>query len=75
MNTASDSLDGLNVRHAYYIKLGRAGIWEKDSIDTGKLRFGWHRQKLEDVRCGRWDVIESQLRAESADKPQVATTD
>jgi hypothetical protein len=63
-------------RNAYYIKLGRGGSWEKDSISHSLLRIGWSKQTIDDINAGRWIEIEQQLRAEHADKPQqVATTD
>lgn len=65
----------LSCRHSYYIKLGRAGCWEADSIRQGKLRIGWRGQSLADIEAGRWDLIESQLRAEQVGKQQVASTD
>lgn len=60
---------------AYYIKLGRGGCWEEDSISRSLLRIGWSKQTLEDINTGRWAEIEQQLRVEQAGKPQVATTD
>lgn len=65
----------LEFRNAYYIKLGRGGCWEADSIHNGLLRLGWIHQSLSDINEGRWDVIEKQLRDEQPNKPQVATTD
>jgi hypothetical protein len=49
-------------KNAFYLKLGRGGSWEEDAINTGKLRFGWTDQTLEDINAGRWDLIEGQLR-------------
>ncbi len=62
-------------RNAYYIKLGRGGCWEDDSISHSLLRIGWSKQTLEDINTGRWSEIEQQLRIEQTGKPQVATTD
>jgi len=62
-------------KNAYYIKLGRGGCWEADSIATARLRLGWPHQSLEDINAGRWDRIGKQLRKEKKGKPQVATTD
>jgi hypothetical protein len=62
-------------RNAYYIKLGRGGCWEKDSLSRSLLRIGWPNQTLEDINTARWAEIEQQLRAEHIGKPQVATTD
>ncbi len=61
---------------AFYVKLGRGGIWEGESIRTGKLRLGWLRQSLEDINARRWNLIEQQLREELRGRPPgVATTD
>lgn len=60
---------------AYYIKLGRGGMWESDSIERARLRFGWSNQSVADIRSGNWKRIGEQLRQYHAGKPQVATTD
>ena len=62
-------------RNAYYIKLGRGGCWEADSLARSLLRLGWQHQTVDDINAGRWETIERQLREECAGKPQVATTD
>jgi len=59
---------------AYYIKLGRGGEWEIDSIASGKLRLGWKGQSLEDISLRRWTKIEEQLRANDGGKRIGATT-
>jgi Restriction endonuclease len=59
----------------FYIKLGRGGTWESNSISTGKLRIGWSHQSVDDINAKRWDVIEDQIRSEHPDKRQVATND
>lgn len=63
-------MSSINSKKAFYIKLGEGGAWEADSISTGKLRFGWRHQTLDDINSGRWDVIERQLRAEHLAKGQ-----
>jgi hypothetical protein len=69
-------MDPVAFTKAFYIKLGRAGAWEADSIETGKLRLGWRGQTVEDINAGHWELIEQQLRNEHQDKPPgVATTD
>jgi len=60
-------------KEAFYIKLGRGGEWETDSIETGKLRFGWPHQSLDDINTGRWDLIEDQIRREHVQAKSVAT--
>ncbi len=59
---------------AFYIKLGRGGEWEDDSIETGKLRLGWRQQSVDDINAGRWDLIEEQLRTKDQGKRVAATT-
>jgi hypothetical protein len=59
---------------AFYIKLGRGGEWENDSIETGKLRLGWRQQSVEDIDAGRWERIEEQLRSKDQGKRVAATT-
>jgi hypothetical protein len=65
----------MQFRNAYYIKLGRGGCWEEDSIANQKLRIGWRRQALTDINNGQWEKIAQQLKHEQPDKPQVATND
>lgn len=62
-------------RNAYYIKLGRAGCWEVDSLHTSRLRFGWRNQSVSQISEGQWESIGVQLRNEHPGKPQVATND
>ena len=59
----------------YYIKLGRGGCWEADSITSGRLRIGWGAQSLADINAANWLKIEAELRAAQPDSPHVATTD
>lgn len=69
-------MEPVTLSNAFYIKLGRAGAWEADSIETGKLRLGWLGQTVGDINAGHWELIEQQLRTEHEDKPPgVATTD
>jgi hypothetical protein len=72
----SNAVSTINFKAAYYIKLGRGGVWEADSIASGKLRLGWKECSVEDINGGKWTVIERQLRAEMQGKPPgVATSD
>lgn len=54
----------MNFKNAFYLKLGKGDEWAEDSTSTGKLRFGWPHQTLDDINAGKWDLIEEQLRAE-----------
>lgn len=60
---------------AFYVKLGRGGRWEADSIQQSRLRLGWSNQSLADINTGQWSVIAEQLRHEQPNQPQVSTTD
>ena len=65
----------MKFKNAYYIKLGRGGCWEADSITNKRLRLGWPQQSLDDINSARWERIGKQLREEQNRKPQVATKD
>ncbi|MCD6441655.1 MAG: hypothetical protein J7L86_07745, partial [Candidatus Marinimicrobia bacterium] len=54
--------------NAYYIKLGKNGIWEESSINENKLRIGWDGLSLDDINKGRWKKIEHILRQEITNK-------
>lgn len=69
-----DTVPEIDFTEAFYIKLGRRGCWEEDSIKTGKLRIGWKHQALDDINAGRWALIEKQLLEEQSDKPRGVTT-
>ena len=62
-------------RNSFYIKLGRGGCWEEDSIEFGRLRLGWKDQSIDDINARDWPKIEGQLRSGQSSAPQVATTD
>lgn len=61
-------MSAIDLTRAFYIKLGRGGAWEVDSIESHKLRLGWSQQLVDDINDGRWEIIELQLRAEHHDK-------
>ena len=65
----------MSFENAYYIKLGRGGAWEADSVHTGRMRIGWGNQTTDDINAGRWLEIEEQLRVEQPGKIGVVTTD
>lgn len=65
----------VKLRKAYYIKLGRAGCWEGDSIKNGLLRLGWKGQNIFHINSKLWSEIERQLNAEMPSKRGKATTD
>ena len=71
----TQDMQTLTFRSAYYIKLGRRGCWEADSLSRSLLRIGWGGQTIDDINAGRWTQIEQQLRVQHPGKPQVATND
>ena len=62
-------MEQLSFINAYYIKLGRGGMWEANAIETGKLRLGWTCSTVEDINAGNWKVIHRQIRKELKGKP------
>jgi hypothetical protein len=52
------------LHRAWYIKLGKGGAWEIDSITNHIMRIGWSGNPLRDVNSHDWEAIEQQLRAE-----------
>ncbi len=64
----------IDFANAFYIKLGRGGEWENDSIEAWKLRLGWRQQSVDDINAGRWDLIDEQLRAKDGGRRVAATT-
>ncbi len=69
-------MSSVKFQNAFYIKLGRGGCWEADSIENSRLRLGWSHQSIDDINNGLWEIIANQLRVEHEGKPpQVATND
>ena len=64
-------MDRVEFEHAYYLKLGRGGIWEEDSIATGKARIGYANISLSHILQARWEVI---LEKEKQDVASSAAT-
>lgn len=56
------AMQGIDFDHAYYIKLGERGKWERSSIEEGKMRIGWTNVSLDDIHLERWDRIEKAIR-------------
>jgi len=57
--------------NAYFIKLGRGGIWEDSSIAESKLRIGWKGQTVQDIHNGEWEIIRVQLEDEMTNQGAV----
>jgi hypothetical protein len=59
----------LRATRAFYIKLGRGGIWEADSISRGILRLGWGEVPLRLIQRGDWASITRLIRKYHRGKP------
>ena len=64
-------MERISFQQAFYIKLGRNGMWEESSIAESKLRIGWSQQNLSDINSGNWQKIKEELSEESANKGAV----
>ena len=47
----------MKIENGIYIKLGESGIWERDSIDNNKIRFGWKNIPLFLINNHEWNQI------------------
>ncbi len=57
----------VQLRHAFFIKLGKGGKWEKDSVEHGLMRIGWRQISVSDINAGNWNDIECRIRSDMAD--------
>jgi hypothetical protein len=51
----------MNFRNAFYIKLGRHGKWEEDSIKGHRLRIGWGEIPLKLILQEQWSEIRKRV--------------
>jgi hypothetical protein len=63
----------VKIRNAFYIKLGRGGKWEADSLARGLMRIGWSDVPVSDIN-EHWDAVERRIRAKNVN-PGAATKD
>ena len=65
----------INPKKAYYIKLGRNGVWEKDCLEVSQtLKLGYREISHELCLLGRWDEVQQEL-LEKRDAVGAATRD
>jgi hypothetical protein len=65
----------INPKNAYYIKLGRNGVWEKDCLEVSQtLKLGYREISHELCLQGRWDEVQQEL-LEKRDTVGAATKD
>lgn len=65
----------IEFKNAYFLKMGRRGVWADDGIRAGRARIGWTTTNLDDIVQGRWDAIEKQIRDEGTGGTGAATMD
>lgn len=58
----------ITCKNAYYVKLGRNGMWAESSLKTNIIRIGWKQQTLSDINSGRWEKIQKHLQREATDQ-------
>lgn len=58
----------ITCNNAFYVKLGRNGVWETSSLESKIIRIGWAQQSLEDINSCNWKKIQRELEQEIADK-------
>ncbi len=67
-------MEKITFRDAFYIKLGKQGLWE-DELNIGeKARVGWKNIDLSDIHNKNWDRIKETIKEEFGVK-QGATQD
>jgi hypothetical protein len=53
---------------AFYIKLGKGGMWEESSIKGHKARIGWSNLTLEEINQRDWKAIKKKRQPEYRSK-------
>ena len=69
------SAQTINPAKGLYIKLGTSGSWEKESIDSGILRFGYRETPFEAAVSGDWEAVRKVWLANRKNNEGVATSD
>jgi hypothetical protein len=64
----SSAEQAVNVLHAFFIKLGRAGQWEKDSIENGLIRVGWQHVPLAEINSKNWEIVQTLILNKMPDR-------
>ncbi len=52
----------MNISKAFFIKLGKSGKWEEDSINNNKIRIGWKIIPLELIEKQDWEKINTKIK-------------
>lgn len=66
----------IEFKNAYYIKLGKGGIWEKSSISENKARIGWNFLTVDEINGKDWKTLATKLKSKvNYGSKGAATTD
>ena len=71
LHEVDNACHGIQCKNAYFVKLGKEGIWENSSIKESKIRIGWKSIDLQDINSKKWESVRQQLAAEIPDKGSV----
>jgi hypothetical protein len=64
----SISVQTINPSKCLYIKLGASGSWEKESLESGILRFGYMETPFQAAVSGDWEAVRKVWLAERQDE-------
>ena len=64
--------DKIQPRKAYYIKLGRGGKWERESLERGIIRFGFKDAPHDVCERGEWESVRSSYQGRGFNKATAA---
>jgi hypothetical protein len=62
------SMQIVDFKNAYYIKLGIGGKWEESSIRENKVRIGWTNWLVEEINQRNWDILKERYQHEYKNK-------
>ena len=67
-------MEPVEFERAYYIKLGKGGMWEESSLEKHIARIGWDNLTLDEINGRDWQAIKEKLLPEHRSMG-AATTD
>jgi len=56
-SNVNSTLPKITPTQALYIKLGRSGSWEEESLREGIIRFGYNETPFEAAKAGDWEAV------------------
>jgi len=61
-------MDKLNFDNAFYLKLGKEGMWKNELENGNKARIGWSNIALEDIQNENWSKIKKNIEKDYVDR-------